>query len=83
MSIVDEVYKLVLEVVPEVADDQCAKADIRLIGVVPSFDSMAIAALVTRIEEYFGTDVEDEDLRAEVFESVGTIALYVECSLGQ
>ena len=68
------VYTLSLEIDPVEIED----ADV-LFGGEMGLNSMAMIELVVGLEEEFGFEVSDEDLRAEVFESVQTIADYV-CS---
>ena len=49
-----------------------------LFGSIPEFDSMAVVAVVTAIEERFGIVLEDDEIRAEIFETVGTLSRFVE-----
>ncbi|WBA81156.1 phosphopantetheine-binding protein [Endozoicomonas sp. GU-1] len=48
-----------------------------LLGALPEFDSMAVVGLITAIEETFGIAVNDDDLDAELFETVGSVLSYV------
>ena len=52
--------------------------DTLLLGDIPEFDSMAIVSVITAIEEEFGFMAEDDDLSAEVFESVSSLIAFVE-----
>jgi acyl carrier protein len=52
-------------------------ADAPLLGAVPEFDSMAVLAVVTMLEDEFGITVNDDELSAEVFATVGTLAEFV------
>jgi len=49
-----------------------------LFGALPEFDSMAVANLLTGIEERFDVTVEDEDVAAEDFASYGSLKAFVE-----
>ncbi len=49
----------------------------RLLGDIPEFDSMAVVSVVTMIEEEFGITMDDDELSAEVFETVGSLARFV------
>lgn len=51
--------------------------DTLLLGDLPEFDSMAIVSIITELEEGFGFVAEDDELSAEVFESVGTLVDFV------
>jgi len=43
-----------------------------LLGAIPELDSMAIVGVIASIEERFGI-VFDDELDAEIFETVGTL----------
>jgi acyl carrier protein len=44
-----------------------------LLGNVAELDSMAIVAVITALEDYFGVVVEDDDISADTFETVGSL----------
>jgi acyl carrier protein len=48
-----------------------------LLGNIPEFDSMAIVSVITALEEEFGFMADDDDLSADVFESVGSLVEFV------
>ena len=48
-----------------------------LFGALPEFDSMAVATLLTGIEERFAVLIEDEDVDAEDFATFGTLLAFV------
>lgn len=52
-----------------------------LLGHVAELDSMAVVAVLTAIEEHYGIAVDDGDLSAEVFETVGTLTTFVESKI--
>ncbi len=52
-------------------------ANVPLLGAVPEFDSMAVVAVLTSIEDAFGIIVEDDEIDASVFETVGALADFV------
>jgi acyl carrier protein len=45
---------------------------------IPELDSMAILELVVELERRFGIKFEDEDVTAEVFETIGSLAAFVD-----
>mgnify|MGYP001040820122 CR=1 FL=1 len=49
-----------------------------LLGQVAELDSMAVVAVLTAIEEHYGIAVDDGDLSADVFGTVGSLAAFVE-----
>lgn len=46
-----------------------------------NLDSMAVTNLIISLEEHFGFTFDDDDLNAEAFETVGTVAELVEKKL--
>jgi len=52
--------------------------DTQLLGEMPEFDSMAVGILLTAIEEEFGVSVDDDEIDAEVFQTVGSSADFIE-----
>jgi acyl carrier protein len=55
----------------------------RLMGEIPEFDSMAVVSVLTMIEDEFGITVEDDELSAEVFETLGSLAAFVSQKVGR
>lgn len=49
-----------------------------LFGTMPEFDSLAIVEVVTLLEERFGFEMDEEDITGEVFDTVGSLAAYVD-----
>jgi acyl carrier protein len=52
-------------------------ADTRLMGALAEFDSMAVVTVITALEDAFDITIADDDLSADVFESVGSLAKFV------
>ena len=49
-----------------------------LFGSLPEFDSMAVANVLTALEERLGVLIEDDDVDAEDFASFGSLLAFVE-----
>ena len=49
-----------------------------LLGSLPELDSMAVLELVVALEQRFGITIDDDEITAEVFETVGTLAVFVD-----
>lgn len=81
MGLVDELCQILGEVL-QLGDRANSLTDESLLlGEVPEFDSMAVVSILTRIEEVYGFEVDDDEMDATVFESVGTLAQYVKGKL--
>lgn len=49
-----------------------------LFGALPEFDSLAVASLLTALEERLGMPIGDDDVEAEDFASFGSLLAFVE-----
>jgi acyl carrier protein len=49
-----------------------------LLGDMPELDSMAVVELAVALEERFDIVIDDEDFTGEVFDTVGTLATYID-----
>lgn len=49
-----------------------------LLGAIPEFDSMAVVTILTMIEDEFGVTIEDEEISAELFTSLGSLTDFVD-----
>lgn len=47
-----------------------------LFGALPEFDSMAVATLLTSLEERLGILIEDDDIDAETLETYGALLTF-------
>jgi acyl carrier protein len=54
-----------------------------LFGSMPEFDSMAVVTVVTALEERFGITVEDDEISADVFETIGSLSRFIEAKLAR
>ena len=72
---VDETVRSLLVDVLGLTKSRVAKFDdeTELFGALPEFDSMAVATLLTEMEERLGILIEDEDVEAEDLMSFGRL----------
>ncbi len=52
-----------------------------LLGSIPELDSMAVVNLITALEEQFGIVVDDDEISASTFETLGTLSAFVQQKL--
>ena len=55
--------------------------DTPLLGSVPELDSMAVATLITSLEDHFGFVVADDEIDGATFATVGTVIDFVQGKL--
>lgn len=77
-STLEEVRKLVVETLG--IEDRAAgmNASTRLFGSMPELDSFGVIELATALESRFGFEIDESEFTAEVFETVGSLADFVE-----
>lgn len=54
-----------------------------LLGAIPELDSMAVVTLITTMEEQYGIQVDDDEISADTFATVGTLARFLADKLAQ
>lgn len=52
-----------------------------LLGSLPELDSLAVVNLLTAIEEHFGITIEDDEISAAHFETLGSLTRFIEQKL--
>lgn len=75
---VDQVVRALLHDVLGLPKSRIAAFDdgTELFGALPEFDSMAVANLLTAVEERFETVIEDDDVEAEDFMTFGRLIAF-------
>lgn len=49
-----------------------------LFGALPELDSMAVAALLTEVEDRFSILIDDDDIDGETFETYGNLLAFIQ-----
>jgi acyl carrier protein len=52
-----------------------------LLGNIPELDSMAVVNVITALEDHFGITVDDDEISAQTFETLGSLTRFVEQKL--
>ena len=81
MSLFLEVTKILDEVLQLGGKTNGFDMDTALLGRIPEFDSMAVVTVITAIEEQYGIVVDDDEVDAETFETVGSLTAFIENKL--
>ena len=77
----DEVRNILIDVLSlgeagKALDEQSA-----LLGSIPELDSMAVVNLITALEEHFGMVIDDDEISAGTFETLGSLNTFVQQKL--
>ncbi|WP_380874898.1 hypothetical protein ACFB49_02040 [Sphingomonas sp. DBB INV C78] len=58
-------------------------AETALFGSLPELDSMAVAGLLTELEDRLGIIIEDDEVDGELLESFGNLVAFAEAKVGR
>ena len=83
MTTIDEVKSLLAEILQLGERRDMLDESTALLGSLPELDSMAVATVIAGIEDRFDVFVEDDEISAEVFRTVGTLTEFVDRKLTQ
>jgi len=83
MQHLQEVTNILAEVLSLGDRKNSLKADSVLLGNIPELDSMAVVNVITALEDHFGITVDDDEISAQTFETVGTLTGFVEQKLAE
>lgn len=52
-----------------------------VLGAIPEMDSMSVVSILMSLEEQYGLVVDDDEIDADVFATVGSLTRFVESKL--
>ncbi|MET0106722.1 MAG: phosphopantetheine-binding protein [Sedimenticola sp.] len=78
MSSLKDTIDILAEVLQLGERAQSLDENTALLGSVPEFDSMAVVSVITAVEENFGLVIDDDEVTAELFETVGSLSDFIE-----
>jgi len=81
MSILAEVKGILISVLQLKGDNAILQGDTPLLGAFPEFDSMAVVTILTALEERFGFYVDDDEISAQIFETVDSLIEFIETKI--
>ena len=74
MATIDAVRTTLGRVLQLGARQQELQADSPLLGALPELDSMAVVSLITALEEQFDLIIDDDEIDAATFATLGSLA---------
>lgn len=77
MSLLFEI-KIILQQTLQLDDVLSWDENTELLGAVAEFDSMALVTFLTNIEESYGIVIEDDEVSADIFETLGTLNIFLQ-----
>jgi acyl carrier protein len=80
---VDDIKTILTDVLSLGDEGARLTADSALLGSLPQLDSMAVISLIGALEDHFGIAIDDDDISASTFETVGSLAAFVAQKRGE
>ncbi|MEO6021607.1 MAG: acyl carrier protein [Burkholderiales bacterium] len=82
MTVVEDIKTMLADVLSLGARKNQLTEATPLIGSIPELDSMAVVNVITALEDRFGISVEDDEISADTFATLGSLVAFVENKLG-
>ena len=79
----DEVRDILSDVLSLGERKSSLNVDSGLLGNIPELDSMAVVNVITALEEHFGIMVDDDEISARTFETLGSLTSFIEQKLAE
>jgi acyl carrier protein len=81
MQYLDEVKTILIDTLALGPSGQQLDEHSALLGSIPELDSMAVVQLIGALEEQFGFTVDDDEISASTFATLGSLAAFVKHKL--
>lgn len=83
MQHIEEVRNILSDVLSLGERRNSLNEDSPLLGAIPELDSMAVVNVITALEEHFDITVDDDEISAKTFETVGSLAQFIDQKLAE
>ncbi|WP_394780934.1 acyl carrier protein [Undibacterium sp.] len=83
MPVIEDLKNILADTLNLGTQKDLLEADSLLLGSLAELDSMAVVNVIAAMEEYFGIAVDDDEINGKTFESLGSLAAFVERKLEQ
>lgn len=77
MDSLEEVRQIIIDTLGLGERGNSLTAASPLLGAMPELDSMAVVNLITALEEHYGFSIADDEISADVFETLGSLTAFV------
>ncbi|MFQ5535279.1 MAG: acyl carrier protein [Sphingomonadales bacterium] len=81
MAMIEEMRGILDETLQLAGRSQAFDQSTPLLGSLPELDSVAVVTLLTVIEERFGIFIEDDEISAETFATLGALCDFVDAKI--
>lgn len=74
---IDRIRQILMDALQLEQQVERLEPDSALLGAIPELDSMAVVTVLTMIEEEFDFEIEDDEVSADIFETLGSLTEFV------
>jgi acyl carrier protein len=78
MTLADEIKRVLQDTLVLGDEVDALQATSPLLGVIPELDSVGVVSVLTALEEEFDIVVEDDEISAAVFKTLGTLTEFIQ-----
>lgn len=75
---IDDVKTILADVLNIEGGAAALQPETQLLGNLPELDSMAVVTLIGALEDHFGIVVEDDEISASTFDTLASLAAFVD-----
>jgi acyl carrier protein len=83
MKYLDETKSILIDVLSLGEAGARLDAQSPLLGSLPELDSMAVVSIIGALEDRFGIAIDDDDISASTFDTLGSLAAFVAQKRGE
>ena len=81
MKVLEKVVQILIETLNLGSGSDMLDASSTLLGAIPEFDSIAVVSVLTALEDAYDFQIDDDEIDASNFETVGSLVEFVESKL--
>ena len=81
MNVAEDIKTMLADVLSLGARKSQLNESTPLLGSIPELDSMAVVNVITAMEDRFGISVEDDEISADTFATLGSLVAFVKQKL--
>ena len=82
MALSDDIKRILQDTLVLGDEVQSMDANSPLLGAIPELDSVGVVSVLTALEDEFDIVVEDDEVSAAVFQTLGTLTSFVAEKVG-
>jgi acyl carrier protein len=83
MSVIETVKNILANTLGLGARKSSLSQSTALLGNIPELDSVAVVSVIAALEDHFGFSVEDDEINADTFATLGNLTNFVESKLNE